>query len=620
MKSVLQAIDFLHTRALISHNNIDISSFFVDSRKKWKLGLFEFSCKFTELSQHRLEVLEIIKNKNEDQNAIEYIESAGHGYDIYCFSRTVIELLSKFDFKIPDLKTVLERSGLHASPKQRPSAAQLLKHSVFKSPFAHIVSFLSDYVLKSDAERFRFFNEFPSLAREISEEVLCSSVIPLVLVPSVFTDFPTKSLVHHFLTPYKEGSSVGLVSEAAFTRLVVPQISRLFRCHELTTRMLLLQHFQTYARLMGRETLKTIVLPEVCMGVYDTNEDLAAASLSCLAHLAHLLGTALVMSHFGSLGAQMESRGFLAPAPLSNSDKTALSTYTTLAINPTKKPLVYAASKRPWRLARATFFPDSAPKADRQAREPPVEITNGTEGAKTNRLADMAMLSANYVPMAAPVKRVPNGPSIVKKLSSPKPIGNPRSFSSIFPPTKEQETSAKDSNSLPEETSTRALANGIKLASSPPPSDKTRIIESDSTITPAHSPVTAPPNTTDDGDDQWNHWSSDTEDDKPTARTASTISLKSLSLSLSKEEADLKEREAKVEALLAELEPKIAPRRPLTSPSQSALESGDLALTSASLTPSSASLQYKVENTSGDLGTGDDEEGDDGWNVEDEDF
>lgn len=154
------------------------------------------------------------------------------------------------------------------------------------------------------------------------------------------------------------------------------------------------------------------------MGVYDNNEDLSAASLSGLGHLAHLLGTSLVMSHFLSLGAQMESRSFLTPAQLSDFDKTHLSLYTTLATAPTKKPLVYTPSKRPWRCTRATFFPDSAPKSNRQAREPPAEkpIENGSSTGKGGRLADLAVLSANYVPMAAPIKRAPNiGPPIVKK-------------------------------------------------------------------------------------------------------------------------------------------------------------------------------------------------------------
>ena len=41
------------------------------------------------------------------------------------------------------------------------------------------------------------------MAKEIPEEVLCSSIVPLILVPSVFTDFPAKSLVRHLLTPYR---------------------------------------------------------------------------------------------------------------------------------------------------------------------------------------------------------------------------------------------------------------------------------------------------------------------------------------------------------------------------------------------------------------------------------
>ncbi|VDO04133.1 unnamed protein product [Rodentolepis nana] len=415
--SILQAIDFLHNKAHISHNNIDITSLFVDSKKKWKLGLFELSCAFSELSQHRLEVLEHLKNKEEDQNSVEFIASACHGYDIYCFSRMVTQLLSVFALEIDSLKTVLERSGMHASPKQRPSAAQLLKHSVFTTPFSHLVSFLSEYMLKSDAEKIKFFQEFPKVASDISEEVLCSSIVPLILVPSIFTDFPAKSVVRHLLTPHKENSSLGLVSEATFTRLVVPQISRLFRCHELTTRMLLLQHFQAYARFMGRETLKTIVLPEICMSVYDANEDLAAASLSGVAHLAHLLGTGLVMSHFQSLGAQMESLSFLTPTPLSDVDKASLRLNTTLTTAPTKKPLVYTASKKPWRRTRTSFFPDSAPKSNRQVREPPAEtpIRNGSAN-KTSKLADLAVLSPNYVPLAAPVKRVPSvGPPVVQK-------------------------------------------------------------------------------------------------------------------------------------------------------------------------------------------------------------
>ncbi|KAM3172155.1 hypothetical protein ACTXT7_015140 [Hymenolepis weldensis] len=365
------------------------------------------------------------------------------------------------------------------------------------------------------------------------------------------------------------------------------------------------------------------------MGIYDSNEDLAAASLSGLAHLAHLLGTGLVMSHFQSLGVQMESRSFLTPTPLSDVDKASLPLYTTLTTAPAKKPLVYTASKRPWRRTRISFFPDSAPKANRQAREPPAEtpIGNGSTG-KTSRLADMAMLSANYVPMPAPVKRIPNvGPPIVKKMSSTKPVQNPRPFSTICPPVNEEEKSTvKESKSPVEEGSNKKLvANGNKAPTSTPPQNKSPVIESNSTTTPFHSPVVVTPNIVDDGDDQWNDWTSETEDDKIANKMISSFSLKSPQPpALSREEEELREREAQVEALLAELEPKIIPRSSVASPSQSTLDLDGPASNSAPLTPTSASLRYKVENFSGDLRSENKEDGGgnegDGWNVDDEDF
>ncbi|VDK37220.1 unnamed protein product [Taenia asiatica] len=524
--------------------------------------------------------VEILKNRPEDRKAVELAQSANHAYDMYCFSRMVVELTPGLNFEITDFQTVLKRSGLHASPKQRPTAAHLLKHSAFKNPFAYIVSFLSDYVLKSDTERFRFFNEFPKLARQVSEEVLCSSIIPLILVPSVFTDFPAKSLVRHLLTPRKD-DEIGLVSEAGFSRLVVPYISRLFRCHELTTRLLLLQHFKAYARLMGHETLKTIVLPEVCMGVYDVNESLAVASLSSLAHLAHLLGITCTMGHFQCLGSQMENHGFLT----TSLDPESSSACYTLTVVPTKRPIAYCIAKRPWRRTRVTFYPDSSPKANRQARETSTETHNATGG----RLCEMAVLSANYVPTTVPVKRPGDiCPPVVRKLSSKKSVQNPRPFLNT-----RTSVSAMGANSVKnaglnvEHPSEKLILNdpGPSVPSVP---QVQHLIVKEKSTTPPSTELSSQSFTVGD-DDQWNDWTSDTEDGKLAAKTSSSLSMKS-SASLSRTETELRERAAQVQANITKLEPKIASHSAVSSISQSA----DLSST-APLSSANGSLRYKVE-------------------------
>ncbi|EUB63981.1 Protein-associating with the domain of ezrin [Echinococcus granulosus] len=513
-----------------------------------------------------------------------------------------------------DFQTVLERSGLHASPQQRPTAAHLLKHSAFKDPFAYIVSFLSDYVLKSDTERFHFFDELPKLARQISEEVFCSSIIPLILVPSVFTDFPAKPLVRHLLTPRK----------------VVPYISRLFRCHELTTRLLLLQHFKAYARLMGYETLRAIILPEVhlsihvhrhlnlfsskqvCMGVYDVNEDLAVASLSGLAHLAHLLGITCTMGHFQSLGSQLENRGFLT----TSLDPETSSAYHKLMVAPTKKPIAYCIAKRPWRRTRVTFYPDSSPKANRQAREASTETRNDTE----RRLCDMAVLSAKYVPtgVPAPIKEAKSESDYAfllrnifrntQSLSGPFSNSYPSVSAEGVSPVKSAVLNVKDS-------SKQVILNGLGSPVPNVPEGKLPNVKEDSTVPPSKD-LSSQSLTADNNDsdtDQWNDWTSDSEDDKLAAKASSSLSLKSSNF-LSRTENELGESVTQVKAILEEIEPKTTSYSAVSSISQR----GDLS-SAAPLPSADGSLRYKVENAFGDSNDeGDEDEG--GWSAEDDEF
>ncbi|VDO01225.1 unnamed protein product [Rodentolepis nana] len=165
-----------------------------------------------------------------------------------------------------------------------------------------------------------------------------------------------------------------------------------------------------------------------------------------------------------------------------------------------------------------------------------------------------------------------------------------------------------------EETSESQTVHGIKTSAYPPPPplhSKSLVAQSNSTTTLAHNPVVVTPSIEDDGDDQWNDWTSDTEHENPSNKSLQPPVL-------SREEEELRERVAQVEALLAELEPKIA--SPSTfSLTRPALNLSDPASNPDSLTPTSANLQYKFENYSGDLGSKNKESGDedDGWNVDD---
>ncbi|KAL7059404.1 hypothetical protein AAHC03_012879 [Spirometra sp. Aus1] len=337
----------------------------------------------------------------------------------------VLEMLKEQDYDAAGLSPVLEKSCLHESPKERLSASKLLLHSIFKGSYSMAFSFLSNYMLKSDSEKFLFFENFPSLIEDIPEDLFCNSIVPFLLSPSIFTDFPSQRTVGLLLTPFKDSegrSSTGFISESAFRRLLGPRITLLFQTHELNTRLLLLKHFSSYARLLGSDALQRIILPEVCLGLYDACDTLVTASLTGLSQLATILGPGPVLSHLSSLGDQLKSRGLLnfEPPPQSNHSTTS----TTISLG-RGKTVRYTPTSRAWRRC-ANLFPDSAPKVSAQARD----AVNTAAAPPPRRLRDVAALSANYTP---PVVVAPSRVSLPPVTKTSRPHNeSQRTFSTIF--------------------------------------------------------------------------------------------------------------------------------------------------------------------------------------------
>ncbi|VDL90015.1 unnamed protein product [Schistocephalus solidus] len=257
-------------------------------------------------------------------------------------------------------------------------------------PFSLAFGLLDSVLTPGSGGEEEIVRSFPSLAEDIPEDLFCNSIVPLLLSPSVFTDFPSQKTIGFLLTPFKDSqgpSPTSLISESAFCRFLAPRITLLFRTHELNTRLLLLKHFASYARLLGADALQGIILPEICLSLYDACDSLVTASLTGLSQLAAILGPAPVLCHLSSLGDQLKSRGLL------NFESPQSNHYTTTTISLGRgKTVRYTPTQRAWR--RCANFPDSAPKVSAQARD----AVNTAAAPPPRRLRDVAALSANYTP------------------------------------------------------------------------------------------------------------------------------------------------------------------------------------------------------------------------------
>ncbi|KAI5642433.1 protein-associating with the carboxyl-terminal domain of ezrin [Phthorimaea operculella] len=303
LNNILRALVFLHEQAGMSHNNVSVAAIYVTGDGQWKLGGLEYLCPFTELTPGFLKQARIHRyDKAVDPNEESYENFTK--VDQYGFAVLMEDVFKgRKDDDVPhinEFKKYCREFLQHTDPKNRPHLAEVLQHNFFNHEFISIYKFLYFLPLKSEEERIEFFANILDSLRCYDEETVAKQFSGLLLSRLTMLD-PTarKDVIPFILKPKNERCQnpeyQGFFSISIYKEHVKPRLMQLFAVRDTQIRMLLLTHFSKFIHMFSHEELSQHILPELLLGIKDTDDNLVASTLICLSELVPILGADTVI-------------------------------------------------------------------------------------------------------------------------------------------------------------------------------------------------------------------------------------------------------------------------------------------------------------------------------------
>lgn len=311
----------------MSHNNINESCIYLNSKQLWKLNNFELSLHFSSMNKNTLKQIYDLKHKNsvtpeEEDPTSKYdidtlCKSYPHIIDAYGWAMCILNILPNDSNGLEQLELFLSKD-----PVQRPDFQHALNLKIFdfnKPASISRKSFNPYTIFNLDDLEVNFNNLIDYLSSLPGDEFANEKLIDFLLSPFMFFSQKVKQQIFPSLFIPNDVASHSLIDNFYFYSLnkqkqiddlvlkpflnlnnykafVIPRVLTLFSMRSTHIRLVLLEYFPFYVtQINDNDTLRYEVLPELLAGLKDKNDDIVSLTFSCLAIMAKLLGGNVVV-------------------------------------------------------------------------------------------------------------------------------------------------------------------------------------------------------------------------------------------------------------------------------------------------------------------------------------
>lgn len=219
-------------------------------------------------------------------------------------------------------KALIENFNLSPAD-QRPSVRAILNDQLFQNcPFVQMRKFFTNFNTYNEEEKCNFLkvlihnlcqfsdqslvvNIFTMIVSSrfiLSNNIIYNQVMPYFLIPcnpggksnvQLSEQKPTENI--YVLTNGETKTISPFIEFKIFEENILPHIMKLYFVHDYKIRLLLLQYLPHYGSLIKKTRLKKILLPQILLGIKDSDQELVSLTFRAIAVLIDIFGVITVL-------------------------------------------------------------------------------------------------------------------------------------------------------------------------------------------------------------------------------------------------------------------------------------------------------------------------------------